>query len=172
MYISFPMSFLSGAPGAGEIILIFVVILLLFGPKRLPEIARMIGRTLDELRKASQDFKDQIMAIDEDPPDNSSGTDDPNAFESGEHEYGEGDGEYGENWDGMSAEDEHQGDDYGYEDPPDSGDGFADDVAASPEKEAGDEAVTGDDEPVDGAADPDVASDETAQEEDKHDLAG
>jgi TatA/E family protein of Tat protein translocase len=60
-----PCAFLTGAPGMGELLLLFVVILVLFGPKRLPGIARMIGKTLDELRRASQDFKDQIMQIDE-----------------------------------------------------------------------------------------------------------
>ncbi len=56
--------FISGAPGGGEILVVFLVILVLFGPKRLPEVARSVGRVLEELRKASQDFKDQIMSID------------------------------------------------------------------------------------------------------------
>lgn len=63
-----PFAFFTGAPGPGELILLFVVILVLFGPKRLPEIARMIGRTLDELRRASQDFRDQVMRIEKSPP--------------------------------------------------------------------------------------------------------
>ncbi len=57
-----PLSFIGGVGGT-ELVVLFVVILVLFGPKRLPEIARMIGRTLDELRNASQDFKDQVMQI-------------------------------------------------------------------------------------------------------------
>ena len=61
------LAFLSGAPGPGELIVIFLVILVLFGPRRLPEIARTIGKTLNDLRRASQDFKDQIMTIDDDP---------------------------------------------------------------------------------------------------------
>ena len=61
------LAFLSGAPGPGELIVIFLAILVLFGPKRLPEIARMVGKTLNDLRRASQDFKDQIMTIDEVP---------------------------------------------------------------------------------------------------------
>jgi len=65
MNLLLPVAFLSGSPGMSELLLISAVVLLLFGPKRLPEIARMIGRTLDELRKASQDFRDQIMQIDE-----------------------------------------------------------------------------------------------------------
>lgn len=60
------LSFLLFIPGTGggEILIIFLVILVLFGPRRLPEVARSIGRVLEELRKASQDFKDQVMSID------------------------------------------------------------------------------------------------------------
>lgn len=52
-------------PGSGELIVIFIVILIMFGPRKLPEIARMIGKTLDQLRHASQDFKDEIMKIED-----------------------------------------------------------------------------------------------------------
>ncbi|MBT3192719.1 MAG: hypothetical protein HN341_09220 [Verrucomicrobia bacterium] len=46
-----------------ELIVIFVAVLVLFGPRRLPEIAKMIGKTLQELRRASEDFKDQVLSI-------------------------------------------------------------------------------------------------------------
>jgi len=59
-------AFLSGAPGSGELLLLFVLILLLFGPRKLPEISRTIARVLNDLRRASQDFRDQIMTIDHD----------------------------------------------------------------------------------------------------------
>jgi len=61
-----PIAFLSGSAGPGEMVVIFLLILVLFGPRRLPEIAKMIGKTLHELRKASEDFKDQVMAIETD----------------------------------------------------------------------------------------------------------
>jgi len=41
-------------------IFIFVLALVLFGPKRLPEIGRQIGKLLVEFRRASNDFKMQI----------------------------------------------------------------------------------------------------------------
>ena len=66
---SLPIAFFAGSPGPMEIIVIFMVILVLFGPRRLPEIAKMIGRTLNELRLASEDFKDQVLSIDTVPPD-------------------------------------------------------------------------------------------------------
>jgi TatA/E family protein of Tat protein translocase len=60
-----PSALLTGPPGTFEWVVVFVVILLLFGPRKLPEIARSLGRILDELRRASFDFRDQIMRIDE-----------------------------------------------------------------------------------------------------------
>jgi sec-independent protein translocase protein TatB len=44
----------------GETIFLFVLALLVFGPKKLPEIARQVGRALNEFRKASNEFKAQI----------------------------------------------------------------------------------------------------------------
>ena len=68
MIVSLPYAFLTGAPGAGEWVLLFLAILLLFGPRRLPEIARTIGRVLEELRRASTEFRDQVMQIDDSSP--------------------------------------------------------------------------------------------------------
>jgi TatA/E family protein of Tat protein translocase len=64
MVVPLPLGFLSGSPGMGELLLLFAVILILFGPRRLPEVAKMIGRAMQELRRASQDFRDQVMRID------------------------------------------------------------------------------------------------------------
>jgi sec-independent protein translocase protein TatA len=43
-----------------EIILILVVVLLLFGAKRLPEMAKGIGQSVREFRKGIKDMKDDI----------------------------------------------------------------------------------------------------------------
>ena len=43
---------------------VFAVILLLFGAKRLPSIARTMGRTLEEFRRAARDFSSNIMRAD------------------------------------------------------------------------------------------------------------
>ena len=46
--------------GVPELILIFVVALIVFGPKRLPEIGRTIGKTLAEFKKATDDLKSTV----------------------------------------------------------------------------------------------------------------
>lgn len=46
--------------GMQELIVIFIVILLVFGPKRLPELARTIGKGLSELRRSIEDAKYQV----------------------------------------------------------------------------------------------------------------
>jgi|ERR1022692_770331 sec-independent protein translocase protein TatB len=43
-----------------ETIFLFVLALIVFGPKKLPEIARQAGRILAELRRASNEFRSQI----------------------------------------------------------------------------------------------------------------
>ena len=46
-----------GSLGGAELLIILVLALLLFGPRRLPEIGRTIGKGLSEFRKATSDFK-------------------------------------------------------------------------------------------------------------------
>lgn len=45
----------------GDSIFIFLLALVLFGPKRLPEIGRQVGKILAEFRRASNEFKFQIQ---------------------------------------------------------------------------------------------------------------
>ncbi len=46
--------------GAGEILLILVIALIIWGPKRLPEIARTLGRITRTLKKASYNLTSQV----------------------------------------------------------------------------------------------------------------
>lgn len=52
--------------GIQELILIFIVALIFLGPKKLPEIAKSLGRATREFKKASQDFK-QAMGLEDEP---------------------------------------------------------------------------------------------------------
>ena len=49
-----------GSVGMPELILIFVVALLVFGPKKLPEIGKSLGKGLAEFKRASDDLKRTI----------------------------------------------------------------------------------------------------------------
>jgi sec-independent protein translocase protein TatA len=46
--------------GLPELLLIMVLALLVLGPQRLPEVARMVGRAYAQLRRASEDFQNTI----------------------------------------------------------------------------------------------------------------
>src|SRR5262245_55428100 len=48
--------------GFSEMLFIFLFALIIFGPKKLPEIGRQIGKALNEFKKASNEFKAQIEA--------------------------------------------------------------------------------------------------------------
>jgi sec-independent protein translocase protein TatB len=43
-----------------ETIFLFFLALIIFGPKKLPEIARKVGKVMNEFKRASNDFKAQI----------------------------------------------------------------------------------------------------------------
>ncbi len=48
--------------GAGEIIIILLVILLLFGSKGLPNIARTLGKGINEFKRASESVQKDILS--------------------------------------------------------------------------------------------------------------
>ncbi len=49
-----------GGIGWPELMLIALVVLVVFGPKRLPEIAEAFGSSIKKFRKASQDVKNEV----------------------------------------------------------------------------------------------------------------
>jgi Sec-independent protein translocase protein TatA len=55
-----PLPHYDEAMSFSETIFLFFLALVIFGPKKLPEIARQAGRLLAELRRASNEFKSQI----------------------------------------------------------------------------------------------------------------
>jgi sec-independent protein translocase protein TatA len=55
--------------GFGEILVILLVGLMIFGPKRLPEMGRTVGRSLREFRRAAADLRAEIESdVDDDVP--------------------------------------------------------------------------------------------------------
>lgn len=51
--------------GVPEIIIILAVALIVIGPKKLPDLAKTVGRAMGELKKATTDFKESIKIDDE-----------------------------------------------------------------------------------------------------------
>jgi TatA/E family protein of Tat protein translocase len=49
-----------GSIGPAELILIFVIALLVFGPKKLPEVGRQVGKALRDFKKTSEEIKGRI----------------------------------------------------------------------------------------------------------------
>ncbi len=49
--------------GGGELLLIVFAILMLFGPKKIPEIAQMIGKGMQKVKQAQAQFQSQINDI-------------------------------------------------------------------------------------------------------------
>jgi sec-independent protein translocase protein TatA len=49
-----------GSIGPAELILIFIVALLVFGPKRLPEIGKSVGKAIREFKRTSEEIKGRI----------------------------------------------------------------------------------------------------------------
>lgn len=56
-----------GPLGLPELLIILVVVLLVFGPRRLPEMAKGIGQSVREFRKGLRDMKKDMDADDETP---------------------------------------------------------------------------------------------------------
>lgn len=49
--------------GGGEIILIFLIVLLLFGAKKVPELFRSLGKGVNEFRKAKNEWEQDINEV-------------------------------------------------------------------------------------------------------------
>ena len=52
--------------GMQELVIVLVLVLILFGPRRLPEIGRVIGKAMRELKRTTQDFRE---AVEQEPPE-------------------------------------------------------------------------------------------------------
>ena len=52
--------------GFQEVLVIAVLFLILFGPSKLPQMARDLGKFVNEARRSMEEFKSEIVAADED----------------------------------------------------------------------------------------------------------
>jgi sec-independent protein translocase protein TatA len=77
-----------GGIGTWEILVIFLVLLLLFGAKRIPEIARGLGKGVTEFKNAVRDVKEEIETADT-PSISAPPTDSPSSATQSKVETGE-----------------------------------------------------------------------------------
>ena len=61
-----PLLGLIASAGFGEWVVIVVVLLVVYGPRRLPELARKLGRWISQWQNATDAFRRQLMTLDED----------------------------------------------------------------------------------------------------------
>lgn len=70
------LSFIQGI-GGPELLVIFLIVLLFFGARRLPELARGLGKSMKEFKKATQDvqddFREAMDSVDPNKPDTTAG---------------------------------------------------------------------------------------------------
>jgi TatA/E family protein of Tat protein translocase len=59
---------LLGGLGTPELIAIFLIVFVLFGAKKLPELARGLGKSLGEFKKARAEFEDELLKNEEVTP--------------------------------------------------------------------------------------------------------
>ena len=64
----YPLAFIEGV-GGPELMMIFFVILLLFGGEKLPELARGLGKSVREFKKATAGVEEEIKKAMEAPPE-------------------------------------------------------------------------------------------------------
>jgi len=58
--------FLAFNPGVTELIIVLAVVLLLFGPKKLPALSRSIGKSISEFKRGRQEIESELEAEAED----------------------------------------------------------------------------------------------------------
>ena len=57
--------------GMPELLLILALALIVLGPKKLPELARALGKGMAEFRRATDELKDEFRQLENEPPESS-----------------------------------------------------------------------------------------------------
>jgi sec-independent protein translocase protein TatA len=51
-------------PGGGELLVLFLIVLVLFGAKRIPEVAQNLGKGIREFKKSMREVQSEIESVD------------------------------------------------------------------------------------------------------------
>jgi len=62
LFLSSALFLAFGIPSGPDLIVLLIIVLVLFGAKRLPEIARSLGQSVHEFKKAKQEFEEAANA--------------------------------------------------------------------------------------------------------------
>src|SRR5919199_5023352 len=65
--------------GIEELVVIFIIALFVFGPERLPSIARDVGKAMRELRRASDELTEEFLRADQSPAASPAAIESPSA---------------------------------------------------------------------------------------------
>ena len=60
--------------GGQEIVIIGLLFLVIFGPSKLPQMARDLGRFVSEARRSIDEFKDELTALEDEEDDKKNGS--------------------------------------------------------------------------------------------------
>jgi sec-independent protein translocase protein TatA len=76
LFASFaPVFGLIGPVGWSELLIVLFLVLLFFGPRRLPELAEALGKSIARFKKATRDMKDEIESGSSNKPNITEGKD-------------------------------------------------------------------------------------------------
>ena len=64
----YPLPLALGMPGGPELFLILLLVLIFFGAKRLPEMAKSLGTGIKEFKKAMREVNDEVQNVTSDTP--------------------------------------------------------------------------------------------------------
>ncbi len=64
-----PQFALIGPLGWSELLILFFIVLIIFGPRKLPEVAEALGKSIQKFKRASRDVRDQIDTAADDDKD-------------------------------------------------------------------------------------------------------
>ena len=58
-----------GPLGGPEIIIIFIIVLIIFGPSKLPQMGQALGKAIKEFKKAGKELKSEVTDLDDEKDD-------------------------------------------------------------------------------------------------------
>jgi sec-independent protein translocase protein TatA len=61
---------LIGPLGTTELIIILIIVLIIFGPRKLPEVAEAFGKSIQKFKKAARDVQEEVKTVGEDEKKN------------------------------------------------------------------------------------------------------